>query len=92
MAKKKVKVTISVTYSKSLEVILEEGYERKDLFECVEDMRILPNDILQEKYNELTADLQDNSWLTEGKDLSLLQKDIERHTPWHEDELEIIED
>lgn len=89
--KVKVKVTVSVTYSKVLDVIVDEGYTRKDLIDAVENMDILPNDILQEHKNELVSSLEDNTWLTSQYDLASLREDIQRHEPWHEDELEVIE-
>lgn len=88
----KLKVCVSVTYSKSVEVIVPKHYEREDLIEAVENMGILPNTILKEHQEELIESKQDNTWLTNGLDFSTLQDDIKRHEPWHEDELEVIED
>lgn len=88
----KIKVCVSVTYSKSVEVIVPKYYEREDLIEAVEDLGILPNAILKEHQEELIASKEDNTWLTNGLDFGTLQDDIKRHEPWHEDELEVIED
>lgn len=88
----KLKVCVSVTYSKSVEVIVPKYYEREDLIEAVEDLGILPNAILKEHQEELIASKEDNTWLTNGLDFGTLQDDIKRHEPWHEDELEVIED
>lgn len=88
----KIKVCVSVTYSKSVEVIVPKNYERADLIEAVESMGILPNTILKEHQDELIESKQDNTWLTAGLDFSSLQEDIRRHEPWHEDELEVVED
>ncbi len=89
--KVKVNVCISVTYSKSVDVIVDENYTNEDLRDAVEDMGILPNYILQECQNELIADLEENNWLTKQYDLESLKSEIQRHTPWHEDEFEVIE-
>ena len=88
----KLKICVSVTYSKSVEVIVPKNYERADLIEAVESMGILPNTILKEHQDELIESKQDNTWLTAGLDFSSLQEDIRRHEPWHEDELEVVED
>ena len=90
--KKKVEVdvTVSVTYSKTLKVVIEEGYELPDLIEAVQEMKVLPNDILKERVDALNEDLETNDWLLTGKRLDEIKQDIKRCSPWHEDELEVI--
>jgi len=88
--KVKVNVTVSVTYSKTLNVVVEEGYELPDLIEAVQEMKVLPNDILEERMEALNEDLESNNWLLGSIGLAGLKSDIERHRPWHEDELEVI--
>ena len=85
-----VDVTVSVTYSKTLKVVIEEGYELPDLIEAVQEMKVLPNDILKERVDALNEDLETNDWLLTGKRLDEIKQDIKRCSPWHEDELEVI--
>lgn len=88
--KVEVNVTVSVTYSKTLNVVVEEGYELPDLIEAVQEMKVLPNDILEERAEALNEDLETNNWLFGSIGLAGLKSDIERCKPWHEDELEVI--
>ena len=88
--KVEVNVTISVTYSKTLNVIVEEGYELPDLVEAVQEMKVLPNDILEERVKALNEDLENNDWMLGSIGLARLKSEIERCRPWHEDELEVI--
>lgn len=88
--KVEVNVTVSVTYSKTLNVVVEEGYELPDLIEAVQEMKVLPNDILEERVEALNEDLENNDWMFGSIGLAGLKSDIERCKPWHEDELEVI--
>ena len=88
--KVEVNVTVSVTYSKTLNVIVEEGYELPDLIEAVQEMKVLPNDILEEKAEALNEDLETYDWMLGSVGLAGLKSEIERCRPWHEDELEVI--
>lgn len=88
--KVEVNVTVSVTYSKTLNVVVEEGYELPDLIEAVQEMKVLPNDILEEKAEALNEDLENNDWMFGSIGLAGLKSEIERCRPWHEDELEVI--
>ena len=85
-----VNVTVSVTYSKTLKVVIEEGYELPDLIEAVQEMKVLPNDILKERVDALNEDLETDDGLLTGKRLDEIKQDIKRCSPWHEDELEVI--
>ena len=85
-----VPVTVSVTYSKTFGVLVEEGYENTDLIDAVQEMKVLPNDILEEKQKALQEDLETNNWLFSSKVLTDIKADISRCSPWHEDELEVI--
>lgn len=88
--KVEVNVTISVTYSKTLNVVVEEGYELPDLIEAVQEMKVLPNDILEERTEALNEDLENNDWMLGSIGLAGLKSEIERCKPWNEDELEVI--
>lgn len=88
--KVEVNVTVSVTYSKTLNVVVEEGYELPDLIEAVQEMKVLPNDILEERAEALNEDLENNDWILGSIGLAGLKSEIERCKPWHEDELEVI--
>ena len=48
------------------------------------------SDILEERMEELNEDLESNDWMFGSIGLAGLRSDIERHKPWHEDELEVI--
>ena len=88
--KVEVNVTVSVTYSKTLNMIVEEGYELPDLIEAVQEMKVLPNDILEERAEALNEDLENNDWMLGSIGLAGLKSEIKRCKPWHEDELEVI--
>ena len=90
--KVKVKVLVSVTYSKSAELILEEGYTDANLREKVQELGILPNDILKEKYDAMTRYIASNDWMANGERLSDLLTEKQRYGAWHEDEFEVIEE
>lgn len=83
-------VTVSVTYSKTMKIVVPAKYEYPDLIAAVKDAKLLPNDILEERMELLQEDLETNDWLFTGKMLDEIKQDIKRCTPWHEDELEVI--
>lgn len=88
----KVNVLVSVTYSKSVELVVEEGYTDVDLRKRVQNLKILPNDILKERYDALTKYIASNDWLTNGESLVDLLLEKQRFGAWHEDEFEVIEE
>ena len=85
-----VNVTISVTYSKTLDIAAPEGYTDADLREIVEDMGILPNDILKDKHTELRNYIKRNENKLDAKYKAKLIKKRDSCKPWNEDELEVI--
>jgi hypothetical protein len=85
-----VNVTISVTYSKTLDIAAPEGYTDADLREIVEEMGILPNDILRDKHTELRNYIKSNENKLDDKYKAKLIKKRDNCKPWHEDELEVI--
>lgn len=85
-----VNVTISVTYSKTLDIAAPEGYTDADLREIVEDMGILPNDILKDKHTELRNYIKRNENKLDAKYKAKLIKKRDNCKPWDEDELEVI--
>ena len=91
---KKVKVTASVTYSKSLEVEVGEDYSEVDLREAVRDLGVLPNDILTEEHARLRKHirkLETKDWILK-ETMENLISERDKHSPWHEDEFEVIEE
>lgn len=90
--KKLVKVFVSVTYSKSLEVEVKENYTDADLKEAVQEAGVLPNDILQDEHKRLRKHIKqhENDFDMAFKKMLINKRD--RCTPWHEDELEVMED
>lgn len=89
----KVKVTVSVTYHKDFEVEVEEGYTDKDLRDAIEEMKVLPNDILAEKHKRLRKFIKKREKGADQEYMKYLRKLIaERDSckPWIEDELEVI--
>ena len=89
--KVEVNVTVSVTYSKTLNVVVEEGYTNIDLIEAVEEMGILPNDILKGKHTELRNYIKRNEDKLDAKYKAKLIKKRDACKPWDEDELEVID-
>ena len=87
-----VEVTVSVTYSKILKVRVEKGYTNKTLKDAIEEMEILPKNILEKKADEIQEDIDMNDWLFTGSDLQSIKQEIALLRGWHEDELEVIED
>ena len=85
-----VNVTISVTYSKTLNIAAPEGYTDADLREIVEEMGILPNDILKDKHTELRNYIKRNENKLDAKYKAKLIKKRDNCKPWNEDELEVI--
>ena len=85
-----VNVTISVTYSKTLDIAAPEGYTDADLREIVEEMGILPNDILRDKHTELRNYIKRNENKLDAKYKAKLIKKRDNCKPWNEDELEVI--
>lgn len=85
-----VNVTISVTYSKTLDIAAPEGYTDADLREIVEEMGILPNDILRDKHTELRNYIKRNENKLDAKYKAKLIKKRDNCKPWDEDELEVI--
>lgn len=85
-----VEVTVSVTYSKTFKIVVPENYERPDLIDAVKNGGYLPNSILEEKTEALKEELETNNWLFTGEPLESIKRDIEKCSPWHEDELEVI--
>ena len=85
-----VNVTISVTYSKTLNIAAPEGYTDADLKEIVEEMGILPNDILRSKHTELRNYIKKNENKLDAKYKAKLIKKRDYCKPWDEDELEVI--
>lgn len=90
----KVKVCVSVTYSKELEVEVEEGYSEIDLRDAVRDAGILPNDVLEEEHLRLRKFIKAREKSADPTYKKYLKKLIARRDkckPWHEDELEVID-
>lgn len=90
----KVKVCISVTYSKELEIEVEEGYSEIDLREAVREAGILPNDLLEKEHTRLRKFIKNREKTTDPEYKKYLKKLIARRDkckPWHEDELEVID-
>ena len=85
-----VNVTISVTYSKTLDIAAPEGYTDADLREIVEEMGILPNDILRDKHTELRNYIKRNENKLDAKYKAKLIKKRDNCKPWNEDEFEVI--
>ena len=90
--KVKVKVTVSVTYSRSLEVKVEEGYTNVDLTEAVQELGVLPNDIIIEQKARLRKYIKKFESTLPEKFKAKLIKKRDLYKPWHEDELEVIEE
>ena len=88
----KVKVLVSVTYSKSFEVEVEEGYTDADLREAIEEMGVLPNDILQAEHIRLRKHIHQNEKVFDEDFKKKLIRKRDICKPWHEDELEVMED
>ena len=86
-----VNVTISVTYSKTLDIAVDEGYTDADLKEVVEEMGILPNSILANKHAELRSYIKKNEHKLDAKYKAKLIKKRDACKPWDEDELEVID-
>lgn len=86
-----VNVTISVTYSKTLDIVAEEGYTDADLKSIVEEMGILPNDILRHEHAEKRKYLKKREKILNEQTKKKLIKEREFCKPWDEDELEVIE-
>lgn len=85
-----VNVTISVTYSKTLDIAAPEGHTDADLREIVEEMGILPNDILRDKHTELRNYIKRNENKLDAKYKAKLIKKRDNCKPWNEDEFEVI--
>lgn len=88
----KVKAFVSVTYSKVIEVEVEEGYNEVDLKDAVQESGFLPNDVLKDKYWSLVRYIASNDWVVNGEHLIDLLMEKQRYSQWHEDELEVIEE
>lgn len=86
-----VNVTISVTYSKTLDIVAEEGYTDADLKEIVEDMGILPNSILSREHSSKRKYLKEKEDTLNDKFKQKLIKERDQCKPWDEDELEVID-
>ena len=90
----KVKVTVSVTYSKEFEVEVEEGYTDKDLRDAVQDLGVLPNDILQEEHVRLRKFIKKRENVMREPEYAKYKRKLiakrDKCKPWHEDELEVI--
>lgn len=92
--KKKVKVTASITYSKSFEVEVAEGYTDADLKEAVKQLGVLPNDILTDEHIRLRKHirkLETRDWIIRDL-MDYLISERDKHSPWHEDEFEVVEE
>ena len=86
-----VNVTVSVTYSRTLDVVVDEGYTNVGLIEAVENMEILPNMILADRHAELRKYIKKNEDKLDTKYKAKLIKKRDNCKPWDEDELEVIE-
>lgn len=86
-----VNVTISVTYSKTLDIVAEEGYTDADLKTIVEEMGILPNDIISEEHTRLRKYIKRSDEILDEKYKKKLIKKRDACKPWNEDELEVID-
>lgn len=86
----KVKVTVSVTYHKDFEIEVEKDYTDKDLRNVIEEMGVLPNDIVKEEHTRLRKfiKLHENK-LDQRLKATLIEK-RDRYKTWIEDELEVI--
>lgn len=92
--KTKVKVTASVTYSKPLEVEVEVPYTDADLKTAVKEMGILPGDILDDEHQRLRKyirRMESKDWIVK-ETLDQLIAERDKHSPWNEDEFEVVED
>lgn len=90
--KTKVRVLVSVTYSRPFEVIVNEGYSDADLKKAVLSRKTLPNDVLEDYHRDLQDFIDSNDWLSKGTPFNELLSEEMRLRPWHEDELEVIEE
>ena len=92
--KVKVKVTVSVTYHKDFEVEVEEDYTDKDLRDAIEDLGVLPNDILKEEHVRLRKFIKNRIDAIKDPEHNKYKKKLiarrDRCKPWIEDELEVI--
>lgn len=88
----KVKILVSVTYHKSIEVELPENYEVYDMHSAVQEMMICPNDVLTTDYRKLDNFIKSNTGILEDSRIAELIKDRDRHAPWDVDEIEVMED
>ena len=90
--KVKIKVLVSVTYSKSFEVEVEEGCTGADLRDAIKEMGVLPNDILQAEHIRLRKHIHQNEKVFDEDFKKKLIRKRDICKPWHEDEFEVMED
>jgi hypothetical protein len=87
----KVKVLASVTYSKELEVEVEEGYTDADLCDAVKNLEILPNDLIANEHARLRKFLKKSEQDLSNAYKKFLIERRDKFKPWHEDEFEVVE-
>lgn len=92
--KVKVKVTVSVTYHKDFEVEVEEGYTDADLKEAIQNMGVLPNDLITEEHTRLRRFIKKREDVIKDPEYRKYKQKLiakrDRLKPWIEDELEVI--
>lgn len=88
--KVEVNVTVSVTYSKTFNVMVEEGYNIPDLIEAVRESGALPNDIIIDERKRLRKYIKKFEKDLPEKLKAKLIKKRDLYKPWNEDELEVI--
>ena len=90
----KVKVTVSVTYHKDFEVEVEEGYTDADLKKAIQNMRVLPNDLITEEHTRLRKFIKKREDIIKDPEYRKYKQKLiakrDRLKPWIEDELEVI--
>lgn len=90
----KVKVTVSVTYHKDFEVEVEKDYTDKDLREAIEEMGVLPNDIIKEEHTRLRKFIKKREDINKDSEYAKYKRKLiakrDKCKPWIEDELEVI--
>lgn len=86
-----IEVTISVTYSKTLKVLINKDHTNSDLKDAIVELGILPKQVLEEKAEALQEDIDSGGWDFTGYQLDAIKKAISNLYGWHEDEFEVIE-